>query len=186
MLTTPTNFRPELRGILLGAAPLVALPVSAALHVSQPPNSLRPRTVQEQEIQVSHARRRVRSCALQKDRERASCTSQVEDVDSATKLVLLASQEPRSTVDKSQNRVAVEIPHGLGRQMRTIRLRAGEWFIEWPGSPGRTHVTVVRGRNPEIRLTTVTGRCEQKDGKCTLLSHPRLQRIEIVPSAERG
>src|SRR5688572_5076927 len=119
----------------------LALPAAGVVHLTRPPSSLRPKA-DLQQIRVSHAHHRVRACVADGRGTQMECTSRLEDSDAATVVSLRRSREPKSTADELASRVLVELPHGSGRQSRTLRVRVGDWFLEWPGcSVERIRVT---------------------------------------------
>lgn len=160
----------------MGVAPLCLLPVEHGYDRALPPSSLRPE-VESKEIQISHARRTVRACAF--DEKTAECAAQQEEIDAATRLFLRRDGEPRSTSDDV---VKVDIPHGNSRQIQVVRVKRGEWIVDWPRS--NVHrVSVTATQTAAIKLTTVLGQCEVRQRKCVLVSRAETRRIQILDAA---
>jgi hypothetical protein len=134
-------------------------------------------------MRVSHAHHRVRACVGNDRGTQMECTPRLEDSDAATVVLLRRNREPKSTADELASRVLVELPHGSGRQSRTLRVRVGDWFLEWPGCPVE-RIRVSAGQAPHVKLTTVTGRCEQRTGSCALIPRASSRRAEILANAD--
>jgi hypothetical protein len=138
-----------------------------------PPSSLKPPDASVA-VEIMHRHRAVRECvSLKMPRV---CTARDSDADTATTVRFEPTGMVNAALDPAQGAVQVTFLHHVGPQAQTIRLRAGDWLIDWPGAPEIGHIHVVAGARPSVTLVTSSGRCHFQDDRCEL-DDRRIRRI---------
>lgn len=164
-----------------GSIGLLAWAFSGLLHAEsastsfQPPSSLAP-PAEAVSIRVAHRHRTVQDCIESKTP--LVCTGREVDADTATVVRLTRTGVVSAAVGPKREDIQVSFPHHVGPQEQSIKLKPGDWLVDWPGAPtiGRLHVAA--GANPQVTLVTTTGGCRFKEQRCELVTKNR-QRMEI-------
>jgi len=129
-------------------------------------------------VHIVHRHELVAHCRA--DARGTGCVEQRVKAPAGAELVCSPIADPLiSTRAEDRSPVALSLPNGLGTSALDIQLAAGAWEFSWSGQ--RAAVRVLDGRQFQVRLSTISGRCVRRENACQVDNEITRRALDVPP-----